>query len=179
MMRVVYVIGVPGVGKTTVVEAALADLAETRTPVELPVPHERLDVGGVAVGAHLGKRRAGFGGTDALAMNIQPRVVEWLSGQPYPLILAEGDRLANAKFFRAITALGLAPTVVRLVVDPPDLVWARRQARGSNQNVTWLRGRQTKVERLNPWVTAVIDNTGPPEIAGRALAELCTVEVTA
>lgn len=146
MKRFYYFIGEPGVGKTTLVSALIGE--RSGYAMREPVPHIVYGDGGIA---QIGVARDQFGGTDGLAMNIQPKVVEWLNQQPYSTIFAEGDRLANGKFFRAVEDAGYALRVI--VVEAGAAVAAdRRAARaaalGKAQNETWLKGRQSKVLTL-------------------------------
>jgi hypothetical protein len=161
-MRTVYLVGAPGSGKSTALAGALARWGVEPTGVERPVPH--LDYG--AGRLQLGRARpGGFAGTDALAMNIQPRAVEWVRSSPATLLLAEGDRLANRGFLDACAEVG-----------PVDLVWldvspavARRRAleRAERlgvkpQTEAWWRGRVTKVNRLvGGYRHLRIDGDGP------------------
>jgi hypothetical protein len=172
-IRLVYVIGEPGAGKTTMVDATLAPW--TRIPVEVPVPHELLrhpaDLLCRTFGVHLGRRRpGGFGGTDALSMSIQPAVLAWLATSPAPLVLAEGDRLANPSFFDAVRAQGHHLDLVLLAVTPGAAA-ARRRARGGHQDPGWVQGRVTKVRRLaDRYHHHVLDG----ELTPRELAEHLT-----
>lgn len=153
-----YLIGQPGSGKSTLFRTALA--GATFTEERQPFLH--LDFGG---GIELGGRREQFSGTDMLAMNVQPKVIQWLNQTPARAIIAEGDRLANDSFFRAVVSAGWQLRVVLL--DCPDAVAAaRRAARGSNQNPSWVAGRASKVRRLAvEWVMRSadrLDATRPP-----------------
>jgi P-loop Nucleotide Kinase3 len=162
-MRLVYLIGDPGVGKTTLTRALLDRLADGATEVSSPVPHELLWRAGRVVGAHLGRPREWFGGTDALAMNVQPAATAWLTTRPFGLVVGEGDRLGNGKFFAAMTTAGIDLAVVH-VTCPPTLAEARRVERGSRYHPAWLAGRRTKVARLAPQATAVVDASRPPDV---------------
>lgn len=158
--RLVYVIGEPGAGKTTAVEAVCAPY----TPIDLenPIPHRAWMDGATLAFVTLGRHRPPFSGTDTLGMSIQPAATRWLAHDASPAtVLAEGDRLGNAKFFRAMIDAGRDVTIVHLAV-PEDLAATRRAARGTEQNATWLAGRRTKVANLtnsHPHVT--IDGTRP------------------
>jgi len=143
MKQFLYLIGVPGSGKTTLLHAALH--GATRTVERFPFAHT-IYAGGALV--ELGQARDAFGGTDVLPLNVQPVVTAWLDKQcPYPAIVAEGDRLANASFFEAARDMGWVLTVAYLRT-PDDLAASRRQARGSHQNAAWVKGRITKVRQL-------------------------------
>lgn len=146
MKHFLYLIGIPGSGKTTLLRACLAGLP---CRVErAPFAHTIYDRG-----VQLGCEREAFGGTDALAMNVQPLVEAWLRQAPYEAIVAEGDRLANDRFFNAVEAAGW-PLTVAWLATPEEHAAQRRRARGSAQNESWLRGRITKVNRLaGRWAT--------------------------
>lgn len=136
-----YLIGQPGAGKTTLLREVLAGLSGRQE--RQPFAHIVYDGGGVQLGAE----RAGFGGTDALALNVQPLVTTWLAQTAAPAIVAEGDRLANERFFQAARSLGWDLTVAWLAT-PDSIAEARRAARGSTQQAAWVNGRRTKVARL-------------------------------
>ncbi len=140
MKQLLYLIGQPGSGKTTLLQAALAGLDCFLAP--RPFAHIVY-----AHGVQIGAMRDTFGGTDALPLNVQPVVTDWLKTCPYDTILAEGDRLANARFFEAVRAMGWVLTVAYLWT-PDDMAAWRRQQRGSAQNPAWVKGRITKVRRL-------------------------------
>ncbi len=160
MKQLLYIIGQPGAGKTTVLRQALdgCHCLRVRQPFcmtwyhrdDVAVPEER--------GVQLGAERYPFGGTDALSMAVQPKVVEWLSGTAFTHVVAEGDRLGNEKFFRSVNELGWRLTVAWL--STPDQVAAQRRAlRAAHngtaaQNPVWLKGRVNKVFKLaHGWAT--------------------------
>jgi hypothetical protein len=80
-------------------------------------------------------------------MSIQPKALAWVAGSPYPLIVAEGDRLANRRFFDTVQLVGLDLTVV-LLDTPPTVAAERRAARSGSQHHSWVQGRITKTHRL-------------------------------
>jgi hypothetical protein len=157
-MDLVYLIGEPGSGKTTLM-AELVGRLEWKQEAE-PIPHIWY---GDGVACQIGVRREGFAGTDGLSMSIQPKAVAWILNRPATLVLAEGDRLANDGFFKAAKRAGYALWLVYLNL-PPELAVERRAARGSTQNATWLAGRVTKVKRLaERWYHLTLPAEEPPE----------------
>lgn len=144
MKRFLYVIGAPGSGKTTLVEKCLAGIPFTYEPKPFAVRYYPSFPGN---GCQLGSARKDFGGTDTLSMSVQPLVIEWLKCGFTNYIVAEGDRLGNDKFFSTVLADGWELTVVCLNT-PPGLTLQRCQQRGSDQNLQWMEGRRTKVEKL-------------------------------
>lgn len=94
-----------------------------------------------------------FAGTDALAMNVQPETVAFLqyaNGNSHwngYKFYFEGDRLFNQKFFAAMNSFGIK--TFRYVLSVDSETQRRRFAeRGSNQPEKFLKGQQTKINRL-------------------------------
>lgn len=145
MRHFLYVIGEPGTGKSTLV-AELAKGAEA-VPVNGDSFNRTMHVGTDPLVVEIGERRERFPGTDALAMNVQPKVEHWIGVTEHEHFLAEGDRLANARFFDYLVAAEIRLLVARLYVGERTQL-ARLTARGQRQDGSWLRGRRTKVERL-------------------------------
>lgn len=175
MTRVVYLVGYPGAGKSTAVKEALRWLRRTAEPRTDPVPHVRFgDVW------HLGPldRPGGFDGTDGLSMSIQPRVVDWLGDAEVMagcrVLLAEGDRLANASFLDAVREAGHHLVLAHLDA-PVDVAQQRAADRAVRlhraiQTFTWWKGRVTKVDNLTgSRPTVHIDARLPPDQVGHAL----------
>jgi chloramphenicol 3-O-phosphotransferase len=160
----IYLIGVPGAGKTTLAKELFQNVkGVVMTKPFLHVVHP----GGV----ELGGPRDKFAGTDALPMNVQPLVLPFLLNNIWDLAFAEGDRLANGKFFDACTAAGWTVHVV-LLDAPEGLAAARRTARGSTQAETWVKGRVTKVGRLWASYGAIrLDASEPTSVLASRLAK--------
>jgi len=147
--ELIYFVGPPGVGKSTLMAGLTAACA--RQSVAHPFAYDVLTLpraGGRAV--ELGVRRGAFSGTDALAMNVQPRVLSWLMEGDYQLVLGEGDRLGNRKFLDSVLHLDWRVHLVALTLPLADLDM-RCLARGSHQSSSWRQGRQTKVWNLAEW----------------------------
>lgn len=147
-MNLLYLIGPPGVGKSTL----MAELTRgcERFQFDHPIACQRLVDPATAsvVGVELGRARPDFPGTDTLPMGVSPAACDWLrSGRGPQLVLGEGDRLAHMGFLMAAAEGGYQITVGQLCA-PPEVLDARCAARGSSQNEAWRRGRATKAARL-------------------------------
>ena len=167
----VYVIGYPGCGKTSAMRRAIGmhDLLEEEVQ-ERPFAHTVYPSGLV----QLGKQREIYGGTDTLALNVQPAVVKWLGEIDVPVVLGEGDRLANYKFFASVSDIPRSLVIVHIKCGE---LTARKRAweRGSRFNESWLKGRISKVDSLVQWyeetdVFHQLDGGANPVHVGRELA---------
>ena len=151
-VRLLYVVGAPGVGKSTMVRWLLEPF--TRLPAvkskSLPlVRWEPLARNGQLVGGHLGYTRGAFSGTDALGMAVNPQACRWMlesktAGQ-LDFIVGEGARLANSAFFTAARARADRVLLVQLRAREETLD-ARCEVRGSKQNESWRRGARTRAD---------------------------------
>jgi hypothetical protein len=143
------VIGEPGVGKSTAVGCFWRALGTARS-VQYSGPRlptvARLDAHNAELGVEVGVDRSEFPGTDGLSMSILPTACEWIADYPARLVVAEGDRLASARFYAAARSTGRKVLVVWL--KDPVAAAQRRAARGSRQDEQWIKTRQTKVRRL-------------------------------
>lgn len=148
-----YLVGVPGSGKTTLARRLFRGVGgEVKKVPNVSWTEYSEDL------CAIGHERETFGGTDALGMAAQNHVLAWLDSDEgsHRYVFAEGDRLANARFFEQVTEAGFDLTVVLLDM-PPAVVERRRNKRnetiGKEQNETWLRGRETKVANIaHNWV---------------------------
>lgn len=154
-MNLLYIIGVPGAGKTTLMRELV--LGRRRRVVPKPFAHTVYEDGLV----QLGRDREQFGGTDALSMSVQPLVTAALETRTWSRVIAEGDRLANPSFFTAARNAGYEVDVA-LLDAAPELATERRADRGSDQSDSWLRGRASKVDNLRDHVTIFLDAARTP-----------------
>lgn len=147
--RLIYLVGQPGAGKSTLMRRLTADF--DRIPVDQPVPHDQLLTSalGEATHAEIGRQRGDFSGTDALASSIITRAEPWILSRPYPVVLAEGARLGNARFLSAAVKAGYG--VLLAVLDHPDAeAWReiRSTQLGKFQNAGWVKGRLRATQNL-------------------------------
>jgi energy-coupling factor transporter ATP-binding protein EcfA2 len=164
-MELLYLIGVPGAGKSTLFKEL------TRLQPSAPRKHPFAHIYYPMINAvQLGADRPGHSGTDALSMSVQRTACAWLDTRPADYVIAEGDRLGNSKFFEWCVDNGIELTVVHLYVTE-DLADARRKQRGSDQNAQWLKGRVTKVEGLaERWADIVLDGREAPNDLAETLS---------
>lgn len=149
--RMIYLVGAPGSGKSTLMAKLTSHLErQPIAPPDTPVAHDLLRfLDGEIAGAEIGRRRALFGGTDALPASIIEKAIPWVQGQPYELLLAEGARLANRRFLLAAVEAGY---VVHLAyLNHPQIEeWraARSAEVGKVQDAAWVKGRATAMSKL-------------------------------
>lgn len=151
MRHALYVVGVPGVGKSTLVDELTRPWVGAATHLTKPVAHVLYEEARVV---ELGKKRSGFPGTDTLSMSAITAVDPWVREEWWQAdkLLGEGDRLAVDRFFTALEEGGWSLVVAHLW-DDVGLAPTRRTRRAEElgtppQKESWVKGRETKVERL-------------------------------
>lgn len=169
-MKLMYLIGMPGTGKTTVMkefmkrvydgpwkQERVIDLLDTHTEC-----YYREDGAAMRVRV-LGKYEEGetFSGTDRLSMAVAPKAVEWLTTEkPDYTIVGEGDRLNNAAFFEAA---GDDLVLIHLTVSDEERE-RRYKERGSEQSEKFIQTTKTKcnniIEKFGPSVTLFGETDG-------------------
>ena len=88
-MKVIYIIGLPGTGKTTLMKRFMEQYEWTpNRPIDLLDSHVS---GNIRV---LGKYEEGetYAGTDRLSMAVSPKAIEYIQTRPDEVIIGEGDR---------------------------------------------------------------------------------------
>lgn len=159
--RLVYLVGEPGVGKSTVMARA-TDTWQRFCHCDHPrrellhAPGSR-QVAAVELGARAGRHHAGFPGTDALPMNTVVAVEEWLaSGRAAaeaPLVLGEGARLGVRRFLHAAMRSGWEVHVALLTSTHA----ARNRAeRGSQQDPAWIKGATTRARNFYTYAAGLV-----------------------
>lgn len=166
VMIIIYLIGVAGVGKSTTVKQLTNDWT-LRMAATKPFAHRHYNTpyGRAVV---IGKDTEPFGGTDTLsytAINHMSDFMQTCAQHNVQLIIAEGDRLSNARFF---TTAQQHATLLLFELQASDTVTEQRRTQRAQQhdkplqNANWIAGRQTKVTTLAQTFNAIpIDATQP------------------
>jgi uridine kinase len=144
-MKIIAIGGEPGAGKTTLMKKLIEyfQVQPEYNAFKL-VPYLRKDNLYI-----LGKYEEGetFAGTDRMSMAVQPEAVKFLVSLPSnSIVLYEGDRLFNSSFLEHCNE-NYDLQIIYLKTDK-SVRQERYKERGSNQNETWLQGRETKVANI-------------------------------
>lgn len=145
MGTVLWIVGEPGVGKTTVIrpflEGALTYIARPKWTI----------VGGLsgsicAAGHYRGEP---FDGADTLPIgDIKLALAYWEEClRDRALTILDGDKLSTASALARVREAGAEVRCVHLMASE-EMVLARRAARGTKQDPTWVKGRKTKAMRF-------------------------------
>jgi ribose 1,5-bisphosphokinase PhnN len=142
-MKLFYLIGAPGSGKTTLLAAMTRQWLIDETAAQ-PIYHiiyrERDCI-------QLGRERPMFGGTDTLALNVQPKALIWLKTRPFEYVMGEGARLSSGSFLSQIEPFCEALYVVYL--NTPSHICSERIAqRGHEFKPSFVKGAATRALRV-------------------------------
>lgn len=144
-MMIVAIGGEPGAGKSTLMKKLIEQFGvEPKYDSFKLVPYLQKD--NIYV---LGKYEEGevFSGTDRMSMAVQPEAIKFLATLPGDsIVLYEGDRLFNNSFLEHCNE-NYDLSIIYLKTDK-SVREDRYKERGSNQNETWLQGRETKVANI-------------------------------
>ena len=150
MRQILWVVGEPGVGKTTLVRHLLAENGDlSGAPYTFNAkPKWTIGKEVAAAGHYLGQK---FDGADMVPYNGVKQALEFWQeyvGPRCKLTIFDGDRFSNSgviDFFREATG----PIDLRVVLlQNSEVAAARRAERGTTQDPAWVRGRKTKAERF-------------------------------
>lgn len=146
MRTAVALVGVPAVGKTTVMRSLLADnqMVEERWERVSYLREKKYRFG------VLGIYREGetFAGTDRMSMSIQPEVERFLVEHWKDNIVFEGDRLCNLSFFRFLSKLPDTRLMIIFMTAGASTLAKRHKQREDDQTKIFLKSRETKVNNL-------------------------------
>jgi deoxyadenosine/deoxycytidine kinase len=149
MNKVVAIGGVPGTGKTTLVQRVIsfADDWEVCKPAELldAIYSESLDLYILGKYAPFYEGDGYAWGTDRLSMAVQPKASEFLK-ETNSNILFEGDRLFNQSFLEL--CVDKTTTLILVLKAERETLKCRYEERGSEQSEKFIQGRETKYGNL-------------------------------
>lgn len=144
---VLWVVGEPAVGKTSMIRLILGDLdSYKRTKPKWTIREP--DGAIVAAGHYTGDR---FDGADRVPYaGAQDCLDVWreILQRKARLTILDGDRFSNAKVVEFFADKAVRRAVVQLTASE-RICAARRKARGTEQNEAWVKGRRTKAERFS------------------------------
>ena len=144
-MKVIAIGGEPGAGKSTLMKRVIEHFnMEPKYDSYKLVPY--LQKNNIYV---LGKYEEGevFSGTDRMSMAVQPEAIKFLALLPKnSILLFEGDRLFTASFLEHCVE-NYDTTIIYLATEK-NIRQERYKERGSNQDETWLRGRESKISNI-------------------------------
>lgn len=144
-MKVIAIGGEPGAGKSTLMKRIIEHFQmEPKYEAYKLVPYLLKD--NIYV---LGKYEEGqtFSGTDRMSMAVQPEAIKFLASLPSTaVVLYEGDRLFTASFLEHCNEN--YDTQIVYLKTTKDVRTERYKERGSNQDETWLRGRESKIANI-------------------------------
>jgi len=141
---IVFVVGAPGVGKTTLLEGLL-DGFDTFMH---PAPKWTLSPPFALVG-HYGQT---FGGGDTLGYTQGSEAVDYMfnalkPNRDYQYFFLDGDRMSSQAILEQVEKAGIRPYCLLLTATDQALK-QRCSQRGSNQNPVWAKGRKTKAHNF-------------------------------
>ncbi len=151
MHTAVFVVGPPGVGKTSAVREILGGNYKNYTHPDTAKVKWCLQEGGPWVFAgHYGVGT--FDGADTVPNDGWiPCMEHWereiLPDPQYKYTLFDGDRFSHANCQKFLEDRGVRVLCVHLTA-PDEVMDARRKERGSDQNPTWLKGRVSKARNF-------------------------------
>jgi hypothetical protein len=180
-LRVVYLVGEPGVGKSHAMTELTLPYERVHGVGYLRRPRRELllrdgQVRAVELGARGGKHPPGHPGTDAMSMTAIVEVDAWLdspqAARDANLILGEGARLGVRRLVDVCGRTGAELVVVHAVGE--EQARHRREARGTRQKESWIAGARTRAARFADYARdsgATVVPAGPDDLTG-ALREV-------
>lgn len=154
MKKVIAIGGSPGTGKSTLMKKIMFEIEDKwqhhyQSPLYVfyndvkLVPYHK--IGNVYILGYYPEGEV-FGGTDKMSMAVQPEAIKFVDSLPSDsIILYEGDRLFTSSFIEHCSKYDLRIIVLKTSKEERQ---RRYKERGSNQNETWLAGRESKVNNI-------------------------------
>jgi DNA polymerase III delta prime subunit len=161
MHTAVFVVGPPGVGKTSAMRVLLGEdyrrfTLEENGRVKWTFSEPYAFAGHYGLGTFDG---ADTVPNDGWEPNLDYWQAEILPNKNFQFTVFDGDRFSHANAQKRLEDAGARVLCVHLTASD-EAMKARREERGSNQNETWLKGRVSKAkafaERFKPKETEAL-----------------------
>lgn len=146
-MKVIAIGGEPGAGKSTLMNEILDKYSWKLEYDKVKLVPYLTNTDGVYVLGKYFEECQTFSGTDRMSMAVQPEAIKFLASLSNDsIVLYEGDRLFTSSFLEHC----LDNYDLEIIYLETDKVVReeRYKERGSNQNETWLQGRETKIANI-------------------------------
>jgi hypothetical protein len=142
---VLWIVGEPGVGKTTIARALLLGYSDHPT-FENQSPKWTGFGSAAAAGWWRGEK---FDGADTLAISqIKPAMTFWRDFLHHTEVaIIDGDKLSNAGAVEVAREAGAK--LICFLITGEEKAAERRGTRGTVQNATWVNGRRTKSKNFH------------------------------
>lgn len=145
MKRVIFIIGEPGVGKTTIMKRYMKFFKWKKDESFPLVPCMRRSDGKVCILGTYGEEI--WGGTDRLSLAVQPKAMEFIKKAECDIVL-EGDRLNTPSFLHWLVEQPEIRLTIMVITARELTVKARHKQRGDHQSEVFIKGRRTKIARV-------------------------------
>lgn len=166
MHYAVFVVGPPGVGKTSALRELLGEEYKTIHPednkaVKFTVNNELCFTGHYGTGT--------FDGSDTVPMHGASICIDWwkeniLPDTKYKATIFDGDRFSTNPCKTSLEALEGVRVLCVYMGASQETLDSRRSERGSNQDPVWLKGRESKcrnfADKFKPAENALFDMFG-------------------
>lgn len=166
MHHAIFVVGPPGVGKTSALRELLGEEYKNITVpnngrIKFATNQELCFTGHYGTGT--------FDGSDTVAMDGAKHCIDWwkeniLPNPQYKATIFDGDRFSTNPCKAELESLEGVRVLCVYMGASQETLNSRRAERGSNQDPTWLRGRESKcrnfADKFKPADNSLFDMFG-------------------
>ena len=141
MSTIFYIVGAPASGKTTLVRSFL----DMKSIVLIDKPKITICKSVCAAGHYSGGK---FDGADTIPYNQDLKTANYMAKKNFfnaSIVFLDGDRMSNKRVKKFLSDYQVNCIFIDISMET-HLERARK--RGSNQNMTWVKGRFTKSKRF-------------------------------